>query len=156
MEYQMFKFSSTVLVIAALMTGCASVPLANKTDDAKLKSFPKPDENNAGVYVFRDSVVGSALKKDIWVDGKCLGESASGIYFYQLVKGNETHKISTESEFSANDLMVKTDSGKNYYIKQYIKMGVFVGGANLEQVSESEGQSAIAKLQLAQPDKCSK
>ena len=52
--------------------------------------------------------------------------------------------------------MVKTDSGKNYYIKQYIKMGVFVGGANLEQVSESEGQSAIAKLQLAQPDKCSK
>lgn len=152
----MFKLSIAVVAFAALMTGCATVPVANKVDDAKYKTFPKPDEGNAGVYVYRDSIAGSALKKDLWIDGKCLGESASGIYFYQQVKGNETHKISTESEFSANDLMVKAEAGKNHYIKQYIKMGVFVGGANLEQVPESEAQSDIAKLQLAQAGNCSK
>ena len=152
----MIKLSLTAMTLAVLVTGCASVPMANKADDAKYKAFPQPDAGNTGIYVYRDSIVGSALKKDLFIDGKCLGESANGVFFYQQVKGDETHKISTESEFSPNDLMVKTDSGKNYFLKQYIKMGVFVGGANLEQVSESEGQSAVSKLQLAEMGKCSK
>ncbi|HHV6932376.1 TPA: DUF2846 domain-containing protein, partial [Haemophilus influenzae] len=40
-------------------------------------------------------------------------------------------------------------SGKNYFIRQYIKFGVFAGGANLEQVSEEEGKKAISKLNMA-------
>lgn len=152
----MIKLSLSAIALAALMTGCASVPMANKTDDAKFKAFPLPDVGNAGIYVYRDSIVGSALKKDLWIDGKCLGESASGVFFYQQVKGGEDHKISTESEFSANDLIVKTDANKNYFIKQYIKAGVFVGGANLEQVSEADGKADVAKLQLAEMGKCSK
>ncbi|XOC77871.1 DUF2846 domain-containing protein [Haemophilus influenzae] len=57
--------------------------------------------------------------------------------------------MSTESEFSNNDLNIKTESGKNYFIRQYIKFGVFAGGANLEQVSEEEGKKAISKLNMA-------
>lgn len=69
-------------------------------------------------------------------------------FFYKTVKAGE-HKISTESEFSNNDLNIKTESGKNYFIRQYIKFGVFAGGANLEQVSEEEGKKAISKLNMA-------
>ena len=92
---------------------------------------------------------GTALKKDIWIDNKCLGESAIKVFFYQDVKGNEEHKLSTESEFSPNVLVINTESGKNYFIRQYIKMGAFVGGANLELVDEEEGKKAVSKLDMA-------
>ena len=84
--------------------------------------------------------MGGGLKKDIWVDDKCIGESAPKVFFYEEVKGNAEHKISTESEFSPNDLFLKTESGKNYFIKQYIKLGVFVGGANLKLMNERMGK----------------
>lgn len=56
--------------------------------------------------------------------------------------------MSTESEFSPNDLLLTTDAGKNYYVRQFIKVGVFVGGAGLEQVTETEGQRVIAKREV--------
>jgi hypothetical protein len=34
-------------------------------------------------------------------------------------------------------------------------MGVFVGGADLEQVSEAQGKADVAKLEMAQGGKCS-
>ena len=64
--------------------------------------------------------------------------------------------MSTESEFSPNHLNVTTQSGKNYYVQQYIKPGVFVGGANVKLVDETEGQQAIEKYSLAVGGKCSK
>lgn len=32
-------------------------------------------------------------------------------------------RISTESEFSPNDLNLTADAGKNYFVRQYIKVG---------------------------------
>ncbi|MEN4054242.1 DUF2846 domain-containing protein [Sulfurimonas sp. NWX79] len=108
-----------------LMVGCSTVPLEPKEMSENAKAFNTPPEGKAGLYVYRDSFVGQALKKDIWVDNKCLGETANGIFFYQSVKGNMPHTIATESEFSPNKLVVDTKAGKNYFVRQYIKMGVF-------------------------------
>lgn len=124
-----------------------------KSDQAK--KFAAPSNGNAGLYIYRSGVVGSALKKDVWVDGKCIGESAPNVFFYNEVAGNAEHKVSTESEFSPNDLMIKTAPGKNYFIQQYIKFGVFVGGAGLEVVDEEKGKAEVAKLQLAKAGTCS-
>lgn len=66
------------------------------------------------------------------------------------------HKVSTESEFSPNDLLVNTESGKNYFVQQYIKLGVFVGGAGLELIDEEEGKKEVTKLQMAAKGNCSK
>jgi hypothetical protein len=119
------------------------------------KAFSAPPEGKAGLYIYRSSGVGTALKKDIWVDGKCVGESAPNIFFYEEVDGGEEHKVSTESEFSPNELIVKTDGGENYFVKQYIRMGLLVGGANLELVDEVEGKQAILKLEMARKGTCS-
>jgi hypothetical protein len=89
------------------------------------------------------------------VDNKCIGESAPNVFFYEEVKGNAEHKISTESEFSPNELLLKTESGKNYFIKQYLKLGVFVGGANLEQIDEKEGKKDVSELGMAIKGTCS-
>ncbi len=143
------------LISGALLTGCASVPMANKADSNKAKEFNSPPNGTAGLYIYRTGSVGGALKKDVLIDGKCIGETAPDVFFYEQVKGDEQHKVSTESEFSPNDLLVDTRSGKNYYIHQYIKMGLFVGGANLELVSEDVGKKEIAELGMAIKGTCS-
>lgn len=131
--------------------------MAPADSNLKAKTFAAPEEGQSGLFIYRDSFVGKALKKDIYVDGKCLGETADRVFFYTQVMGNQSHKISTESEFSANDLLLDTEAGKNYYVRQYIKMGVFVGGAGLEKVSEDEGQRVISKsvVNLAVEGHCS-
>jgi hypothetical protein len=144
-----------VIFLAVLFTGCASVKMESKEASDKAKQFAPPAAGMAGVYTYRDSFVGKALKKDIWIDGKCVGESAPDVFFYTQVPGGQ-HVVSTESEFSPNDLAVLLEAGKNYFIRQYIKMGLIVGGAGLEQIAEAEGKAAVAKLQLATPGTCSK
>ncbi|WP_310566527.1 DUF2846 domain-containing protein [Hydrogenophaga sp.] len=143
-----------VLGALVILSGCASVEMADKAASAKAKEFNAPRPGQAGVYIYRDSFVGKALKKDVLVDGKCLGESAADVFFYTEVEGGKVHKIDTESEFSANTLEMLFDAGRNYFVRQFIKMGVFVGGAGVELVSEEAGKKAVAGLEMAKPGKC--
>ena len=144
-----------MLVGALLMSGCASVNMATQEESSKAKEFNAPSQGNAGVYVYRNSFAGKALKKDIWIDGKCIGESAPDVFFYTEVEGNKTHKFNTESEFSPNTLEMVFVAGKNYFIRQFIKIGVFVGGAGLEEIPEEQGKTDVAKLEMAKPGTCS-
>ena len=150
----MMKIILAVL-LATLFVGCASVKMENKELSEQSKQFSKPSSGNSGLYIYRDSVVGAALKKDIWVDGKCIGESAAKVFFYTEVAGGKSHVIATESEFSPNELSIAAEEGKNYFIRQFIKFGVFVGGAGLEFIPEEKGKAAIEKLELAKTGKCS-
>jgi len=152
----MLKRLSLIALAASLFAGCASVPMESTEASARVKAFQPPSEGNAGLYIYRGSGVGTALKKDIWVDDKCIGESAPNVFFYEEVKGGREHKVSTESEFSPNDLLVRTENGKDYFIRQYIKMGVFVGGANLELVNNEEGKRDVSDLELARKGTCSR
>jgi Protein of unknown function (DUF2846) len=152
----MYKKLVLLVIALSFFAGCASVPMASKEESKQAKSFALPSGDNAGVYVYRSGGLGGALKKDVWIDDKCVGETAPNVFFYELVKGGQEHKISTESEFSPNDLLLKTESGKNYFVNQYMKFGVFVGGANLELVDEDKGKKEVAKLELAKAGTCSK
>lgn len=152
----MFKKITIIALTALLFTGCASVKMESKEASQKAKEFTKPTDGQAGLYVFRDSFVGKALKKDIFVDGKCIAESAPDVFFRTEVAGGKDHAIATESEFSPNTLSLFMEAGKNYFIRQYIKMGVFVGGAGVELVPEAEGKAAVSKLELASLGTCSK
>ncbi|NQZ31347.1 MAG: DUF2846 domain-containing protein [Oceanospirillaceae bacterium] len=151
----MFKKLLTVALLSLLFTGCASVTMESSELSEQAKQFNPPADGKAGLYIYRSGVFGAALKKDLWVDGKCIGESAPNTFFYEEVNGDEMHKVSTESEFSPNDLNIQTDSGKNYFVRQFIKMGLFVGGAGVEQVSLEKGQKAIGKLEMAKKGNCS-
>lgn len=151
----MFKKLTIVALSSVLFTGCATVQMESKEASQKAKEFSQPSAGQAGLYIYRDSFVGKALKKDIWVDGKCIGESGPDVFFRTEVAGNKNHAISTESEFSPNSLSVFTEAGKNYFIRQFIKMGVFVGGAGVELIPADEGKVAVSKLELASKGTCS-
>jgi len=136
------------LVLSIYLTGCATVPMATTEDDQLRKQFTAPSEGKAGVYMYRNSNFGSALTKTISIDGQLVGATAPMTYFYREVSPGQ-HTLSTQSEFGNNDLIVKTDQGMNYFVRQYIKIGVFVGGANLELVSEEEGKKGVSECKLA-------
>jgi len=148
-------FTATALVTALLLTGCASVDMASKEESAKAKTFAPPSAGNAALYIYRNSMVGKALKKDVFVDGKCVGETGPDVFFRTEVAGGKMHKLDTESEFSPNTMSLLTETGKNYFVRQYIKLGVFVGGANLEPMTEEEGKADVLKLDLAKGGHCS-
>ena len=136
------------LLFSAYLTGCASVPMASSEEDSQRKQFSPPSQGMSGVYIFRDSNFGAALTKMLYIDDQAIGATAAKTYFYKEVKPGE-HKLSTQTEFGNNDLKIKTEGDKNYYVRQYIKMGAFVGGANLEQVSEEEGKNGVRECRLA-------
>lgn len=145
----MFKFvSGIVLVVSVFMTGCASVPTATKEEDTAKKTFTTPASDKAGLYIYRNSFVGQALKKSVYIDGALIGESSNKVFFFKEIAPGE-HKVSTESEFGENDLKINVEGGKNYFVEQYIKMGAFVGGAGLKQVDEKQGKENVLKCKLA-------
>jgi len=151
----MYKNLVLIAFASLLFAGCASVPMETAENNDMAKKFIPPSNGYAGLYIYRSGSFGGALKKDIWVDGKCIGESAPNVFFYEEVAGNLGHKISTESEFSPNDLQFTTDANKNYFVRQYIKMGAFVGGAGVELVDEEEGKKVVSNLRMAKKGTCS-
>ena len=143
-------FLLSILTSLSILSGCASVPMASMEEDNRMKEFKNPPKGYSGIYIYRNSNFGGALKKDIYIDGQILGESAPMTYFYTRVKAGK-HTLSTESEFSPNDLSLTTQSGKNHFVRQYIKFGAFVGGAGLESVSDSVGKNGVLECNLAKP-----
>ena len=117
-------------------------------EDAARKTFALPSEGMSGLYVYRNSNFGAALKKAIYIDGQFIGESAPMTYFYKEVQPGK-HIVSTQSEFSNNDLELDTKSNENYFLRNYIRMGVFIGGANLEIIPEEEGKEGVKECKLA-------
>ena len=151
----MKKLLLMTIIEIAFLSGCASVPMESSLETDSAKEFKLPTTKNSGVYVYRDdSSFGAALKKSVWIDGDCVGETAKGVFFYQEVEGNKEHRISTESEFSENDLILYLESKKLYFIRQFIKLGVFVGGAGLEVKDSEEGMREVSKLNLAKKGVC--
>lgn len=145
---------ATILATATL-TGCSSVPMESKEVANKAKEFNVPSQDKAGIYVYRkDTFVGAALKKDIWIEKNCVGQTAKGVFFYKEVPGNEKLEISTESEFSPNTLTINAKNGELYFVEQFIKMGAFVGGADLELASTDTGKSEVLRLGMAKGGNC--
>ena len=137
-----------VLILSSYLTGCASVKMASPEQDLASKTFAAPSDGKAGVYIYRNSHFGAALKKTVYINGEVIGETAPMTYFHKEVAPGSL-LLSTESEFSDNDLSLTTQSGKNYFIRQYIKLGAFVGGAGLEIVDEHTGQKGVLECKRA-------
>lgn len=150
------KTSILVTATALLsLSGCATVPLADAEKSTALKQFDIPPVGKSSIYIYRDSAFGGALKKDIWVNDNCLGESAPYVFFHTLVDSEKEVTVATESQFSPNQLKFYVKDQEHYFVRQYIKPGLFVGGANLESVETSKGKVAIKDLDLAKSGNCS-
>ena len=135
---------------AAVISGCVNVATQTPEAESYAKQFNPPPAGWSGLYIYRTcSVFGAGLKKSLYVDGQFVGETSRCRFFYRLLKPG-VHKIQTESEFSENGTTLEFREGVNHFIQQYIKLGVFVAGANLEIRDEAEGRKDVSDLSLAE------
>jgi hypothetical protein len=132
--------------LALTVAGCASVPMGDARQDAVKKTFvAKPDV--AGVYIYRNESMGGAVRMDVDIDGKTIGQTAAKTYFYaELAPG--THTITSKSE-NTDSLGIDVVAGKLYYIWQEVKMGVLYARTKLHIVSDDEGKKGVLESQLA-------
>ena len=153
----MSVFVASTLAFAA---GCSStVEEHSESFTTVAKQFNAPPAGWAGVYIYRiQEFYGQNKTKDLYIDGQYIGKSANGSFFYRLVKPG-IHKITTESEYGENDATFFFKEGENKFLRQNLKFsltaalidptGMTSSGADVYEVSESEGKQECASLVLA-------
>lgn len=135
-------------VAAILSSGCASVPMDTPEHDAAAKRFDPPPAGYSGLYIYRNAMLGTAVKKTVWVDGQYLGPLGYDTFFYRLVKPGP-HTIATQSEWGVNETDFEAEEGRNFFFQQKFLFGLFQARAQLYEVPEGKGMKHAAKLKLA-------
>lgn len=143
----MFKkvFLSTAVVSALLLSGCASVPMASKDEDAKAKTFSTAADK-ANVYIYRNENMGAAIKMPVLIDGRSVGDTAANTYILKALEPGK-HTLVSKTENDAT-LDINTEAGKNYFIWQEVKMGAFAARSALHQVDEAKGKAGVKECEL--------
>ena len=142
----MLRNSALICAISLTLFGCASVPMGDAAKDAELKSFTARP-GMAGLYIYRNENFGGAIRMDVEVDGKPIGQTAAKTYFYKEVAPGK-HTVTSKSE-NTDTLEVETVAGKLYYIWQEVKMGLLYARTKLSLVSEEEGRKGVLESSLA-------
>ena len=128
-----------------LLSGCASVPMANSERDNQAKKFAvKPGLSN--IYVYRNESMGAAVKMDVELDGKLVGQTMAKSYFaLEVLPGKHTLISKAEND---SILDVNAEAGKNYFVWQEVKMGLLYARNKLQLVEEAIGKSGVAESKL--------
>ncbi len=134
---------SIVLIAAVLViAGCASVPMADSGQDARAKTFAVAP-GKANIYVYRNEILGAALKLPVALDGTAMGQTAAKSYFaFEVAPGQ--HVVATDESSVAIDAA----PGKSYFVWQEVKMGLLAGGAKLQLVDETRGRAGVNECTL--------
>lgn len=130
-----------VLSLAVVLTGCAS---GVKHKDMQ-SSIPALQSDKGRVYFYRSaSMFGAAIQPNILLDGKVVGESKSGGFFF--VDSNAgNHEVSTSTEVEKK-LTFTLDKGEVKYVKTSVSFGALVGRIIPELVNAAEGEKELADL----------
>ncbi|MDF0607141.1 DUF2846 domain-containing protein [Neisseriaceae bacterium TC5R-5] len=144
------KVCSFIIVIAALLSACASTPMASKEEDAAAKKF-QASPNTSRIYLYRNENFGAAVKIPVIINDKLAGDTVAKSYIVQdLAPGKNTIQGKAEND---STITLDTVAGKIYYIWQEIKMGFWGPGNQLHQVDEATGQAGVLESNMIAPIK---
>lgn len=103
----------------------------------------EPPEDKSLVYVYRPSVAGGVIPMPVLYDNNLIGITKAKDFVYAFLEPGE-HYITSEAESSAT-IQIKTEAGKTYYVRQKVKMGIWVASTDLELVDEEKGRHKLNK-----------
>lgn len=136
-----------LVTLTALMVGCASVPMAPAERDTAAKTFAvKPDKAN--IYVYRNETIGSAIKMPLALNGKLVADTGAMTYLVLEVPPG-THTILSKTE-NDSTVTINAAAGRNYFVWQEVKMGMFAARSALQQVDEAKGKAGVAECKLVE------
>lgn len=137
----------TVAALALSLVGCASVNMGDAKQDAALKTFATP-KGTAGVYIYRNESMGAAIKMNVELDGRAIGQTIANTYLYKEVTPGK-HTFTSKAE---NDSSIEVDAkpGTLLYIWQEVKMGLLGARSKLQLVDQMVGQKGVQETKLAE------
>jgi hypothetical protein len=142
----MKKLLITAVIVASL-AGCASVPMGDAKQDEALKTFSIPADK-AGVYIYRNESMGAAVKMDVAIDGKPIGQTVANTYLYKEISPGK-HTITSTAE-NTDSLEIEAKPGTLSYVWQEVKMGILYARTKLRLVGETEGKKGVLETKLAE------
>ena len=130
------------LFVVVVLAGCAAEGPLHKEVAASIPTIPA---GKGRIYFYRaDTMMGAAVTSDITFNGRVVGKSERGGFFFVDEKpGSCKASASTEVERAVTFTLA---AGETKYVKSSISMGLMVGRVNLELVSPDTAKAEITEL----------
>ncbi|HSW11215.1 MAG TPA: DUF2846 domain-containing protein, partial [Solimonas sp.] len=96
MNRKNIAFRAGCAALAIQLSACASVQLADASEDSKAKEFAAPADASQ-LYIYRDEYMGGAIKMDVFVDDQVLGQTGPCTYLVKTVTPGE-HTVMGKAE----------------------------------------------------------
>lgn len=127
-----------VSLLLLLVAGCATGP-EMKTMADKIPPVPTRDGR---IWFFRNgSPVGSAMQPSIMLNGKKVGDSVpGGFFFIDTAPGDYVVTTATETDYSVKFVL---DAAQERFIKTVVRVGVLVGRVAPELVDAEPARASI-------------
>lgn len=141
------KYLAASLVIAGSLVGCTSVPMSSLQQDAMLKTFDVAP-GRAGIFIYRNELVGAATKMNVFLDGAPLGQTGAKTYLYREVAPGR-HTVTSKAE-DTDTLEVDVEAGSLAFVWQEVKLGAFSPRNKLHLMNAVDGKAGVLESRLAE------
>lgn len=133
-------------LITGVIAGCASVPMASLEQDTAAKQF-QVKKGYSNIYLYRSETLGSAIAMTVSLDGKVAGRTGPKTYFvWEVAPGK--HDIASHTENTAR-ITINAIEGRNHFVWQEVKMGMWQPGSQLHESGEEEGKKGVLECKRA-------
>ena len=119
--------------------------MESKVEDEAAKTF-EVVEDRSNIYIYRNENFGGAIKMPVVLDDKIVGDTAPKTFILKTVDPGE-HVVVSKTENDAS-LAFTTEAGKNYFVWQEVKMGLWTARSKLHLVDEATGRDGVNECKL--------
>lgn len=144
--------SILVVVSCLMLTGCASVPMADTSLDSQAKSFQSYGKLST-IYVYSESGFrGGAVTYEIKLDYQSVGGIKNGNFMLLVVPPGQ-HTVSFRSNFGSasheeHPVEVNAKSGEKYFLTKTYKSGILTNELDFHQVDAATGRNSVLNSNL--------
>jgi len=92
--------------------------------------------------------MGSAIKLPLLLDNESIGDTGPHTYAFRQIEPGK-HTITSKAEKDAT-IDFTAEAGKNYYVRQEVKMGVWAARTGLVLEDEATGENGVKGWKMIQ------
>lgn len=138
--------SICLLVLSCGFSGCASGP-EYRTIAERIPPLP---EHSGRIYFYRTSIVGPFYRPDIQLDGKVVGTSVSGGFFFvDQPAGDHVIALAAGAE---HGMKLSLDERQTRYVEGFVQIGLLESNMILKIADPTEGEKAVRGLKYTGPE----
>ena len=131
-----------VMALALLLPACASVPMATAYVDAVGKRFMPPPPGQGALYVYREGVLGAAVKMSVWEGHRTLGTLAHDTWLRVDLDPGQYVIRCTGGE-NGDSAVVQLGPGEIRFVDLTWRFGLMVPRCGALETNADKGRPAV-------------